>query len=286
MAVGTYSSQVDFRDFDVHTPWAAQFSSSSTSAGGGLFSKHVISFTRPSDFTDGYFDVRGPDLGITGGSQTTFTSGTVTSLRGGFTEGISTAEEFRITGASILATALQTAMVSADGTDDQALLRSIYRGADTITLSSFDDYAYGFGGNDTISGEGGNDRLFGQGGVDSVSGGAGLDTLSGGFGADRLNGGAAADVLRGNNGGDILTGGTGADIFEFRAGDDNDRITDWRDGVDEIRIYGPEGAITANIQELAGGDVRISVLGMNIIVENAVLADFQLITGSGFASLI
>jgi Ca2+-binding RTX toxin-like protein len=286
MAVGTYTAQVDFRDFDVHTPWIEQFSSSSISAGGGLFSKHVISFTRPSDGTDGYFDVRGPNLGIESGLQTTFTSGTVTSLRGGFTEGMSTAEEFRITGMSVQATLLQTAMESASGADDQTLLRSIYRGADTITLSSFGDYAYGFGGNDTILGEGGNDRLFGQGGVDSVSGGAGLDTLSGGFGADVLNGGAAADVLRGNNGRDVLTGGTGADLFEFRTGDDNDRITDWRDGVDEIRIYGPVGTISVNLNELAGGDVELSVLGMKIVVENAEIADFQLVNGSNFISLI
>jgi Ca2+-binding RTX toxin-like protein len=285
MAVGIYAAQADFRAFEVHTPWAEQFSSSSTSAGGGLFSRHVISFTRP-DFTDGYFDVRGPNLGITGGFQTTFTSGTVTSLRGGFSEGISTAQQYQITGASILATALQTAMVSVDDTDDQALLRSIYRGADTITLSSFGDYAYGFGGNDTISGGGGNDRLFGQGGVDSVSGGAGLDTLSGGFGADHLQGGAAADVLRGNNGADVLTGGTGADIFEFHAGDDNDTITDWRDGVDEIRIYGPEGTVQVNLQELVGGGVELRVLGMKIVVDNAEVADFQLQTGGGFVALI
>jgi Ca2+-binding RTX toxin-like protein len=285
MAVGIYAAQADFRAFDVHAPWDLQFSSASISAGGGLYSRHTISFSRP-DFTTGLFAVSGPNLGITGGFTTTFTSGTVTGLAMSFMEGVSTASLYTITGASILATALQTAMVSVNDTDDQSLLRSIYRGADTITLSSFGDYAYGFGGNDTISGGGGNDRLFGQGGVDSVSGGAGLDTLSGGFGADHLQGGAAADVLRGNNGADVLTGGTGADIFEFHAGDDDDTITDWRDGVDEIRIYGPEGTVQVNLQELVGGGVELRVLGMKIVVENAEIADFQLQTGGGFVALI
>jgi Ca2+-binding RTX toxin-like protein len=181
------------------------------------------------------------------------------------------------------ATRLQTAMVTADTTDDQALLRSIYRLADTITLSSFDDYAYGFGGNDTISGGSGNDRLFGQGGVDSVSGDFGLDTLSGGFGADHLDGGGQADVLRGNNGGDFLTGGADADIFEFKAGDDSDSITDWEDGVDTIRIF---GATSVDIVDITGGAVRIFGTNLTITVANAEAADFQIVTGSGFISLM
>jgi hypothetical protein len=282
MAVGTYARQADFRNFDVHTPWVEQYSSSSTSAGGGLFSYHQISFDRP-DMAAGFFEVFGPNLGITSGTQTTFTSGTITALRFRVLGEESTFTESSISELSLQATRLQTAMVTADTTDDQALLRSIYRLADTITLSSFDDYAYGFGGNDTISGGSGNDRLFGQGGVDSVSGDFGLDTLSGGFGADHLDGGGQADVLRGNNGGDFLTGGADADIFEFKAGDDSDSITDWEDGVDTIRIF---GATSVDIVDITGGAVRIFGTNLTITVANAEAADFQIVTGSGFISLM
>jgi Ca2+-binding RTX toxin-like protein len=284
MATGTYSSQVDFRAFEVHSPWDLQFSSSSISAGGGLFSQHTISYSRP-DFTTGLFTVSGPNLGITGGFSTTFTSGTVTGLAMSFMEGVSTAPLYAITGASILATALQTAMESAAHTDDAALLASIYRGNDTIILSSFADFATAGAGNDTVTGNGGSDRLFGQTGADEVRGGLGNDSVYGNAGADWVIGGPGADVLQGGANNDRLTGGTGADIFEFRAGDGNDRVLDWKNGVDELRFYAPNGNVQVAFQNLAGGNVELKVLGMTIIVEHAQFDDFQLTSGSTYVTL-
>jgi Ca2+-binding RTX toxin-like protein len=65
---------------------------------------------------------------------------------------------------------------------------------------------------DTINGFGGNDQLSGLGGNDTIYGGRGNDHLNGGLGND------------------LLIGGLGSDAFVFKAGFNNDVITDFTTG--------------------------------------------------------
>jgi RTX calcium-binding nonapeptide repeat (4 copies) len=289
LAFASYSAQVDFRQFDISTAWAERFSTAFGAGGNFPFasvtydSSLTVNFDRP-DFTDGHLRILGDDF--VQDALGNVTAGLVRAIVGSFSEGISTAREFYITGASVSAVTFHAAMRTANLVDDQAVLRDLFRGSDIITLSSFSDFALGFDGNDTISGNGGADRLFGVSGNDLIRGGYGNDSVYGNLGADQLIGGPGADVMQGGVGNDTLTGGGGVDIFEFRAGDNNDRVLDWIDGVDRLRIYGTPGSVTVNLTELAGGDMRLSVLGMQIVIENAVLADFQLETGSGYIDLV
>ncbi len=95
------------------------------------------------------------------------------------------------------------------------------------------------GGNDTtMYGRGGNDQLNGGAGNDVLNGEAGNDRLLGSTGADKLFGGDGADTLNGGTGNDVLFGNGGPDRFEFSRSGDRDRISDFRDDFDEIRLVG------------------------------------------------
>lgn len=109
-------------------------------------------------------------------------------------------------------------------------------GNDTLLGTRFSDEIDGDAGRDILRGRGGNDRLDGDGGNDSLWGDDGNDSLEGDDGNDRLSGGAGRDRLEGGDGDDVLTGGRGADVFEFDRTDGNDRITDFRNGVDIIHL--------------------------------------------------
>ncbi|WP_017998579.1 calcium-binding protein [Paracoccus sp. N5] len=98
---------------------------------------------------------------------------------------------------------------------------------ENVNGSNFADRLLGNAANNVLNGAGGNDRLEGQGGNDTLNGGIGADTLLGGFGNDVLNGAA---------GNDLLNGGAGADAFVFAVNNGADRIADWQDGIDRIRI--------------------------------------------------
>lgn len=112
-------------------------------------------------------------------------------------------------------------------------------GNDTIGGGDGDDVlAAGFG-NDEIGGGAGNDTLSGGGGRDTLWGGAGDDSIAGGTGSDLLAGGTGNDRLSGGNGHDTLAGGAGADTFVFNALAGDDRITDFEQGTDHIRINTP-----------------------------------------------
>lgn len=74
---------------------------------------------------------------------------------------------------------------------------------------------------ETIDGDNADDQLFGNGGNDVLLGGNGDDILVGGHGSD------------------VMTGGRGNDVFVFGATSlpgDVDRITDFKPGVDHIRL--------------------------------------------------
>ena len=84
-------------------------------------------------------------------------------------------------------------------------------------------------------------------GIENLIGSAHNDSLTGDGGANVLEGGAGADTLTGGAGADTLTGGGGADRFivNFGAGESlakaTDRITDFEQGSDKIRLIGVGG---------------------------------------------
>lgn len=87
-----------------------------------------------------------------------------------------------------------------------------------------------------IHGQGGNDLLRGLKGSDIIFGGSGRDTLKGGQGKDVLKGGHGKDTLDGGKGNDKLHGGRGMDEFVFKDGSDKDKIMDFQDDFDTIRL--------------------------------------------------
>jgi Ca2+-binding RTX toxin-like protein len=92
-------------------------------------------------------------------------------------------------------------------------------------------------GNDRISAA----RLTDDGMKFVARGEAGNDVIRGGAGRDSLFGDSGNDYLFGARANDALTGGSGADRFAFAGRNGTDRIKDFADGVDRIRIenYGP-----------------------------------------------
>lgn len=97
------------------------------------------------------------------------TGGTVT----GYTEKTNGVEDFTITGASANALTVDSLLNS---TDEFALDRYIFSGADTMNGSTGNDYIIGWGGIDTLRGNAGNDYIKGGSGNDNVDGGEGIDT--------------------------------------------------------------------------------------------------------------
>ena len=109
-------------------------------------------------------------------------------------------------------------------------------GNDELTGNSAGNWFKGGGGTDTIWGGAGDDNLNGNGKDDIIYGQGGNDVLRGGSGADQLFGGIGNDVLRGGIGRDKLTGGAGADTFVFKEGWAVDRINDFEDDIDTIKL--------------------------------------------------
>jgi Ca2+-binding RTX toxin-like protein len=296
MARGVYRNQADFRAFDIGYNW--RFNMFALPENGGSFVLDGVTYDSRykliSSVLDGSSMFSGSFIFGSGFDYNTDLSGT--NLVAGTVRAVeswvpdvaneTSVRDYVITGASFGAVALQAAWDSASLVDDQALLRSIYRGNDTVILSSFADFAFGADGTDILVGNDGADTVFGQAGDDTVRGGYGDDAVFGGAGADALTGGPGRDVLQGGRGGDALIGGAGADLFVFRDGDGMDTITDWTDGVDRIRLYGATDGSAVSIVALSGGHVQISALAMTIVVLNADVADFQLVQGTGFFALI
>lgn len=146
---------------------------------------------------------------------------------------------------------------------------------DTIFGDSGKNYLRGDDGNDFLYGGSGNvaDTLEGGAGEDTLNGGAGYDwvyyhqsdaavtvnlydttievgghaqgdvlvsveNLLGSTHNDRLIGSDGANKIRGFSGDDVMTGFGGSDTFLFQEAGDNDRITDFEDGLDQILIGG------------------------------------------------
>ena len=72
--------------------------------------------------------------------------------------------------------------------------------------------------------------------IENVLGSRYNDWISGDALANSLHGYDGIDTLRGRAGNDVLTGGTGADTFIFAANYDIDRVVDFENNVDQIRL--------------------------------------------------
>lgn len=158
-------------------------------------------------------------------------------------------------------------------------------GDDKIGASFGNDYVEGNNGNDQLGGGYGNDTIYGGNGHDRigaslgddyVNGGAGNDFLAGAAGNDRLYGSYGRDTINAGSGNDTITGGGSYDVFVFNDlnGGEVDRITDFQDGLDTIRLRGVadggngnQGRFDAlNITDIFGG-VSLSYKGHTIILE-------------------
>jgi len=116
-------------------------------------------------------------------------------------------------------------------------------------------------------------------GADRLAGGAGDDRLFGGAGDDALVGGRRRDRLDGGGQDDRLAGGRGADEFVFRPGSGSDRVVDFRDDVDAIRLGDGFGlgtpaealALATNVR----GDVVFDFGRERLTVRDATLAELR-----------
>jgi Ca2+-binding RTX toxin-like protein len=115
-------------------------------------------------------------------------------------------------------------------------------------------------------GGGGADRLDGLAGNDTLNGGAGNDRLFGGAGRDKLLGGAGRDTLEGGAGNDVLRGNAKKDVFVFGASSGTDRVLDYQDNVDKIRIEDHSGTFASLAISTSGGDAIIDHDGGSIIL--------------------
>ncbi|MEC9434790.1 MAG: calcium-binding protein [Pseudomonadota bacterium] len=146
-------------------------------------------------------------------------------------------------------------------------------GKDKLVGGGGDDQIGGGGGNDVIKGGAGADWLVGQKGRDVLKGGGGADRLEGGGGADKLIGGRGADLLKGDGGRDLLKGGGGADVFAFGARDGRDRVQDWQDGRDLMRIdAGASGFADLEIRDVRAG-VAVHWAHTTVILQGEDAAD-------------
>jgi Ca2+-binding RTX toxin-like protein len=116
-------------------------------------------------------------------------------------------------------------MATVSGTNDA--YGDTFNSVEKIVGSNYDDVISGDVGDNTF--EGGN-------GTDWLSGWAGSDKLYGNIGDDHLNGGTGDDTLVGGSGRDTLIGGSGRDVFVVSAVDGADKIMDFEQGIDHIKL--------------------------------------------------
>jgi Ca2+-binding RTX toxin-like protein len=133
--------------------------------------------------------------------------------------------DWQISGFGVSAYVIYQAYLSTSTVDEFDIIAAALAGNDTIYLSNYADFVYGFLGSDMISGNGGNDSLYGNSGNDTLLGGSGIDLLTGGANKDSL------------------TGGTGNDTFIFDAVAEpaitsaaSDVISDFVRGQDKIKL--------------------------------------------------
>lgn len=168
-----------------------------------------------------------------------------------------------------------------------------YGGAGDTSDTGVNDHIFGGGGNDLITASGGNDNIAGGAGNDTIFGGTGDDTINGGSGNDEIynsagndivNGGSGQDLLRGNDGNDTLTGGTGSDTFVFRAGDDDDFVTDFDVGEDSLNMANTNTDFT-NLASLQAASSAATVDGQSGLLIDTGGGDSVFLAGVSVSSL-
>lgn len=152
-------------------------------------------------------------------------------------------------------------------------------GNDTLSGGKDDDRLIGGRGSDVLDGGKSRDNLNGGAENDTLMGGDGKDTLFGGDGNDHVQGDAGKDRIYGNTGDDTLSGGTEADVFYFKTGDGIDRITDFEDGIDRIKVLtGAADFSDVTVLDL-GADALVVFSDVVIRLENL---DHALLTADDF----
>lgn len=107
-------------------------------------------------------------------------------------------------------------------------------------------------------------RLMGSGHLNGT-GNDSNNLLLGNTGRNLLSGGRGADTLDGGAGSDGLSGGTGSDVFVFKAGYGADRVTDFADNVDTLRLDGDLWGGGLTIEQLL--NFHAAVVGENLVLE-------------------
>ncbi len=149
------------------------------------------------------------------------------------------------------------------------------QGFDLIFGDLGNDTLSGGLGNDTLKGGANDDLLQGNSGFDVLSGNNGNDVLVGGNGNDKLRGDGGSDRLDGGLGNDNLFGGAGADSFVLRAGEGNDRIVDYVDGIDQFILgSGLEFSDLNIVQNVNNTQIQIAGTNETLATLNSVTANF------------
>ncbi len=118
-----------------------------------------------------------------------------------------------------------------------------------------------------VLGGGGQDVLTGGSRKDDLRGGTGDDILKGKGGKDVLRGNAGDDILEGGGDNDVLIGGGGEDIFVFAPNSGTDRVTDFQDTRDSLRIADHAGGFDTLAITDKGADLKIIHDGGVILLE-------------------
>lgn len=268
MAIYKSTSRVDFTTINFNWFYANNPSAQ-------LFDDVGITFTETGNSYSDFLKVdssavgRDEDLTLAGGSLAAdlnghLTGGTVSAIR---IDDLLGDTYSLLDGVSISALSIDQVALTASNTDDLALWAQALGGNDTIDLSQFDDNAFGYAGNDSISGWDGND---------TIDGGDGQDTLMGGAGNDSLMGRLGNDFIGGGSGNDTMLGGDGSDTYNVDSA--GDVVTEGNSlavgGIDLVNSFLANYTLGANVEN---GRVTASVGGN--LVGNGL--DNTLFSGAG-----
>ncbi|WP_448599521.1 Ig-like domain-containing protein [Thermoleptolyngbya sp.] len=119
---------------------------------------------------------------------------------------------------------------------------------------------------------------------DTLVGGAADDTLLGNRGNDFLLGNSGNDLLNGGKGNDTLVGGLDADTFVLQKGPDVDRIIDFADGIDKLKLTGLNFSQVRLVRGRGdeAGNTLIQQKGTNDVLAVLVGVSRNLITAADF----
>lgn len=108
------------------------------------------------------------------------------------------------------------------------------------------------------------------GGFGSINGSSGADQIYASNLNDTIFGNGGNDHIHGGKGNDLIFGGSGADVFIFYADDGHDRVADYLDGTDKIRIHAPGevSSIDDIIITASGTGTQLDFAGTTVTLSN------------------